>query len=86
MEVKIFDIHITTADQKQYHFDVVVENATSAEAREFALEYLASIDVEISKIRQESCQFCHQKRATKEMIKSIKQNGYYIIALEGCPK
>lgn len=85
MQVKIFDTHVKTIDDRYYHFDVVVTDKSQQEVEDFAKQYLSSIGVEHTEIVQNSCKFCHNEVASKDMQDEIDQNEFYIIPMQGCP-
>ena len=85
MKVKIYDTHVNTKDA-YYHFDVVVKEATQAEVESYAKAYLMVIGVEDVEITQERCHYCHEELASPYAIEEIKNQGYYIIPMQGCPK
>jgi hypothetical protein len=69
------------------HFDVIVEARTPHEkAIEYGKEYLTSAGQTGQKMTQEECQFCHVQAAPPIVEKAIKQNGYWIQKMEGCPQ
>jgi hypothetical protein len=60
------------------HFDVVVADDTPhGKAIEYGEQYLQSAG--------EECQFCHIQEAPPAIEKSIKEKGYWIQKMEGCP-
>jgi hypothetical protein len=87
MECAVYDTYVTKNDGKIMHFDVVVEASTPQErAIEYGKEYLASVGQSGQKMTSEECQFCHVQEAPAFVEKSIKQNGYWIQKMEGCPQ
>jgi hypothetical protein len=69
------------------HFDVVVEASTAQEkAIEYGKEYLSIAGQAGQKMTSEECQFCHIQAAPPFVEKAIKQNGYWIQKMEGCPQ
>jgi hypothetical protein len=68
------------------HFDVIVEaNTPHEKAIEYGKEFLQNVDQGEQKMTQEECQFCHIQAAPPMVEKSIRDNGYYIQKMEGCP-
>jgi len=68
------------------HFDVIVEDTTPHnKAIEFGKEYLESVGQGKQKMTQEECQFCHIQEAPSVVEKAIREKGYYIQKMEGCP-
>lgn len=86
MECAVYDTYVTKKDGKIMHFDVVVEANTAHEkAIEYGREYLSAVGQAGQKMTQEECQFCHIQAAPPFVEKAIKQNGYWIQKMEGCP-
>jgi hypothetical protein len=86
MQCAVYDTYVRKKDGKVMHFDVIVEDKTPHEkAIEFGKAYLASVGQAGQKMTQEECQFCHIQAAPPVVERSIKQQGYYIQKMEGCP-
>ncbi len=86
MQCAVYDTYVRKKDGRVMHFDVIVEDRTPHEkAIEYGKEYLASVGQEGQQMTQEECQFCHVQMAPAVVEKSIKQSGYYIQKMEGCP-
>jgi hypothetical protein len=86
MECAVYDTYVQKKDGKTMHFDVIVEDGTPHEkAIEYGKKYLESVGQTEQKISQEECQFCHIQEAPPLVQKAIKQNGYWIQKMEGCP-
>jgi len=86
MECAVYDTYVTKKDGKVMHFDVVVADGTPHEqAIEYGKQYLASVGQSGQKMTSEECQFCHIQQAPPFVEKAIKQNGYWIQRMEGCP-
>jgi hypothetical protein len=86
MECAVYDTYVTKKDGRIMHFDVIVEASTPHEkAIEFGKEFLQKVDQADQKMTQEECQFCHIQEAPPMVEKSIRDNGYYIQKMEGCP-
>ena len=87
MECAVYDTYVTKKDGKTMHFDVIVEASTAHEkAIEYGKEYLASAGQADQKMTQEECQFCHIQAAPPFVEKAIKQSGFWIQKMEGCPQ
>ncbi len=68
------------------HFDVLVPSEDGLnEAKGFAQSWLASIGMPIESVQLSRCQYCHSEVAIPEVVRHIKQNGYAVLPLEGCP-
>jgi hypothetical protein len=86
MECAVYDTYVTKKDGRIMHFDVIVETNTPHEkAIEYGKEFLQQVEQGSQKMTQEECQFCHIQEAPPMVEKSIKDNGYYIQKMEGCP-
>jgi uncharacterized protein DUF2024 len=86
MECAVYDTYVTKKDGRIMHFDVIVEASTPHEkAIEYGKEFLQKVDQGGQKMTQEECQFCHIQEAPPMVEQSIKDDGYYIQKMEGCP-
>ena len=86
MECAVYDTYVTRKDGRIMHFDVIVEASTPHEkAIEYGKEFLQKVDQGGQKMTQEECQFCHIQEAPPMVEQSIKDDGYYIQKMEGCP-
>ena len=86
MQCAVYDTYVTKKDGKIMHFDVIVEDSTPHDkAIQFGKEYLESVGQGEQKMTQEECQFCHVQEAPGIVEKSIREKGYYIQKMEGCP-
>lgn len=86
MNCDVFDTYVTRPDGRLMHFDVIVPAGTEqAAALAFGQAYLADVGVLDSTVTAERCRFCHVEQATPEMAQTITEQGYFILAMEGCP-
>jgi hypothetical protein len=86
MECAVYDTYVTKKDGRIMHFDVIVEaNTPHEKAIEYGKEFLQNVDQGEQKMTQEECQFCHIQAAPPMVEKSIRDNGYYIQKMQGCP-
>jgi hypothetical protein len=86
MECAVYDTYVTKKDGRIMHFDVVVDEDTPHEkAIEYGKEYLSEAGQDGQKMTQEECQFCHIQEAPPFVEKNIKEKGYWIQKMEGCP-
>lgn len=86
LQCAVYDTYVTKKDGRTMHFDVIVESSTAHEkAIEYGKEYLKMAGQDGQKMTQEECQFCHVQQAPSEVEQSIKQRGYFIQPMEGCP-
>jgi heterodisulfide reductase subunit B len=82
----VFDTYAKTSQGKIIHFDVVIHEQDQQKALNFAKEWLKSIGEEDATVTAENCYFCHSVEASTELSQQIKEQGYAIYKLEGCPK
>jgi len=69
------------------HFDVAVpEGKGNTFAVESGKKWLESIGEKDAKITSEECTMCHTQGCTEEQEKEIKEKGYTIIKMDGCPE
>ncbi len=86
MECAVYDTYVTKKDGRIMHFDVIVEaNTPHEKAIDYGKEFLKNAEQGEQKMTQEECQFCHIQEAPPMVEKSIRDNGYYIQKMEGCP-
>jgi hypothetical protein len=87
MECAVYDTYVTKKDGKTMHFDVVVEASTPHEkAIEYGKEFLSTAGQTGQKMTSAECQFCHIQEAPPFVVKAIKESGYWIQKIEGCPQ
>ena len=86
MECAVYDTYVTKKDGKTMHFDVIVEaTAPHEKAIEYGKEFLNAVGEGTQKMTQEECQFCHIQQAPSGVASDIKEKGYFIQKMEGCP-
>lgn len=86
MEVEIHDTYVKNKKGKTMHFDVVVEKGKgNAYAVESGKKWLESIDEKDAVITSKECTYCHTQDTQTKIIDEIKDKGYSIITMEGCP-
>jgi hypothetical protein len=86
MDCDVFDTHVTRPDGQLMHFDVIVPSGTPKEkVLAFGRAYLEQAGVAGDQITADRCRFCHVEKATPAMQQAIEQQGYFILAMEGCP-
>ena len=86
MECAVYDTYVTKKDGKTMHFDVIVEASSPHEkAIEYGKDFLNTVGQGAQKMTQEECQFCHIQEAPAIVESGIKEKGYFIQKMEGCP-
>lgn len=83
MNVKIFDTHVRTTDGRYLHFDVLTENGDDAQATQIATDWLTARGLPPAEISQSLCRFCHSEIGSPQAIAAIREQGYFIITLQG---
>ena len=86
MNCDVFDTYVTRPDGQMMHFDIIVPSGTEHEtALAYGQHYLVGAGIENGKVTAEQCRFCHVEQATPQMAQAIAEQGYFILAMEGCP-
>ena len=86
MECAVYDTYVAKKDGRTMHFDVIVEaSAPYEKAIEYGKEFLNTVGEGTQKMTQEECQFCHIQQAPPAVESRIKEKGYFIQKMEGCP-
>jgi hypothetical protein len=85
MDIHVFDTYVKAADGRTMHFDVITEVNDNEKAIGFAKEWLKSVGEENSTVTTAECQFCHTQDAPEPIADQIKEKGYFIQKMEGCP-
>lgn len=87
MKVAVYDTYVPKKDGQTMHFDVIVPDGTSPEAAiGFGQAYLKTVGQEGQPCSPKECQFCHTEEAGPEVEQSIRNQGYFILEMEGCPR
>ena len=86
MKVAVWDTYVPKEDGKIMHFDIIApdEMRDTMTIYKYGKEYLKSKNQEGKELSSKECEFCHIESASAEMIKGIKEKGYYIIEMENC--
>ena len=85
MEILVYDTYVKAADGHTMHFDVITGEKDHAKAIAYGKEWLKSIGESQAEMTQNECQFCHSQGAPAPVEQAIKENGYFIQKMEGCP-
>jgi Domain of unknown function (DUF2024) len=86
MDCAVYDTYVQKKDGSIMHFDVIIaDDLPHEKAIEYGGQYLQSVGQEGQKIAQDECQFCHIQQAPLFIEKSIREKGYWIQKMEGCP-
>jgi len=86
MKVAVWDTYVKREDGYIMHFDILVpDNITDEETIfNFGNEYLKTKSFKTGELSANECRMCHIEHATKEIILSIEEKGYFIIEMEFC--
>ncbi len=85
MEIHVYDTYVKAKDGHTMHFDVITDVQDHPKAIEYAKEWLGSVGEGEATVTTEECQFCHSQGAPEPVENQIKEKGYFIQKMEGCP-
>lgn len=86
MKIDVYDSYAKTPDGRLLHFDVFVKSGTPAKiAFANGREWLESIGEQAESLEHSRCNFCHSRIADPAIQNTIKDQGYYILQMAGCP-
>ncbi len=86
MQAHVFDTFAKCKNGRIMHFDVITLKKDELQAQQFARLWLIQIGEPDAEIKPGACAFCHTTTAIDPFIEAIKQDGFAIYKLEGCPK
>lgn len=86
MKIAVWDTYVTKKDGSLMHFDILVPDQMRIKEKvyEYGHEYLSTKGQKGQALASNECRFCHIEQATPEIEKSVNDNGYYIIEMQGC--
>ncbi len=86
MEIDVYDTYARGAKGHVIHFDVLVSKGTDKDvAFKYAQQWLKSIGENPAGLEQARCSFCHSENAHPVVEKAVRDNGHFILQMEGCP-
>ncbi len=85
MEIHVYDTYVKAADGHTMHFDVITGEKDHEKALIYGKEWLKSIGEENAEMTTKECQFCHSQNAPEPVEQEIKEQGYFIQKMDGCP-
>lgn len=86
MQCAVYDTYVTKRDGKVMHFDIIVPRQSPFdEVIDFGKKYLDRVGQTGQKITTQECKFCHIEQASPEVENTIHSQGFFILAMEGCP-
>ena len=86
MKTYVYDTYVKAKDGHTIHFDVIMEEKDHEEAIAYGKEWLKSIGEENAEMTSKECKFCNIEEVPEPVANAIKEKGYFIQTLEGCPK
>ena len=86
MQCAVYDTYVTKRDSAMMHFDIIVPHDTPFDkVIGFGKKYLDRVGQAGQKITTQECKFCHIEKVSPEIEDTIHSQGYYILAMQGCP-
>jgi len=85
MEIYVYDTYVQAKDGHTIHFDVYSGVRDDAKAVEQAKQWLETIGEGDAVITSKECNFCHTQGAPPQVENEIKEKGFFIQKMEGCP-
>lgn len=85
MEIHVYDTYVKAKDGHTMHFDVITGEKDHDKALTYGKEWLKSVNEENAEMTTNECQFCHSQNAPEPVEQVIKEKGYFIQKMEGCP-
>lgn len=86
MQVYVFDTYVTAKHQHLMHFDVFLADNNPEQAIQAAKTWLASIGETEAIVTSRECRYCHFEQASEAVSHAIRNQGYFIYKMEGCPQ
>ncbi len=86
MKIDVYDSFAKSNQGRLMHFDVFVATETIADhALAYGQQWLESVGEQAAGLQQSRCNFCHSEIANPEVANHIKNHGFFILQMEGCP-
>ena len=85
MDIHVYDTYVKAKNGDTMHFDVITSEKDPKKAIEYAKQWLESIGEGDSTVTGEECNFCHTQGAPPQVENEIKEKGFFIQKMEGCP-
>jgi len=85
MEIHVYDTYVKARDGHIMHFDVFTTEKNQQAAIDHAKQWLTTIGEIDAVVSSKECRFCHSQQAPAYVIDHIRQHGFYIYTMEGCP-
>jgi len=85
MKIDVYDSY-ARSNGRLMHFDIFVRSGTSElTALEHGRNWLDSLGENSNALEQSRCNFCHSEMANPEVARTIENQGYFVLQMEGCP-
>lgn len=86
MEVAVWDTYVKKKDGSVMHFDIIApsELRDTTVIHAFGRAYLRSKGQEGQPLTAKECRFCHVRALQPQWEKDIREQGYFILEMEGC--
>ena len=85
MDIHVYDTYVKAKDGHTMHFDVITVEKDPKKAIEYAKQWLETIGEGDSTVTGEECNFCHTQGAPPQVENEIKEKGFFIQKMDGCP-
>ncbi len=85
MQIHVYDTYVRSKAGHIMHFDVITGEKDHGKAIEYGKEWLTSVGEDGATITTNECQFCHSQGAPEPVENEIREKGYFIQKMEGCP-
>jgi len=85
MDIHVYDTYVKAKDGHTMHFDVITGAQDHDKAIEYAKQWLTTVGEDGAKVTGEECNFCHTQEAPPQVENEIKEKGFFIQKMEGCP-
>lgn len=86
MEVAVWDTYVTKKDGTVMHFDIIAPSSMrdTAVIHGYGRAYLKRKGQEGRPLTAKECRFCHVRAVWPQWEKDIREQGYFILEMEGC--
>lgn len=86
MEIAVWDTYVKKKDGTVMHFDILAPSALrdTTVIHAFGREYLRSKGQGGQSLTAKECRFCHVESMRPQWEALIREQGYFIIEMEGC--
>ena len=85
MDIHVYDTYVKAKDGSTWHFDVITNEKDHDKAIQYAKDWLATVGEDGTTVTGAECQFCHTQGAPEPVENEIKEKGFFIQKMEGCP-